>query len=287
MKNTDKIYGKRRFTLFDQLQKDRIAITLNLLGKNYERLTIVTGVVTENGTPYILIDIPTGFRETFQDNEKGKVLFDFMGKDKILYSFRAVVGRVAENDIWIEFPEFIERVQERKHYRIVPPPGTRIHFAMDAGEYEVNVVDLSLRGALISQSEAPRPQGGASVAKPSETTPKPPGFALRATPRSPHAIPPRASARGILAKASARFQKEVKLSDGEYIKDINLICEEKSLKLQIGIKQAQIRRMVKNSETGGYTYALQFIHIDMREKTELEDWIFKAQREFLRKRNLF
>ena len=237
MEDTGRIYGKKKFGLFDQLQKDRIAITLNLLGKNYERLTIVTGVVTENGIPYILIDIPTGFRETFQDDKKVRVLFDFMGKDKILYSFRTIVGRVAENDIWIEFPEFIERVQERKHYRIVPPPGTRIHFAMGAGEYEVNVVDLSLKGALISQSE--------------------------------------------------RFQKEVKLPDGEYVKNINLICEEKSLRLQIGIKKAQIRRIVKNSETGGYSYALQFIHIDMREKTELENWIFKAQREFLRKRNLF
>jgi hypothetical protein len=40
------------------------------------------------------------------------------------------------------------------------------------------------------------------VAKPSATAPKPPDFALRASPRSPLAIPPRASARGILAKAS-------------------------------------------------------------------------------------
>ena len=43
---------------------------------------------------------------------------------------------------------------------------------------------------------------GASVAKPSGAAPKPPDFALRAAPRSPLAIPPRASARGILAKAS-------------------------------------------------------------------------------------
>jgi hypothetical protein len=43
---------------------------------------------------------------------------------------------------------------------------------------------------------------GASVAKPSGTAPKPPDFALRATARSLLAIPPRASARGILAKAS-------------------------------------------------------------------------------------
>ena len=236
MEDKDRIYGKRRFAFFDQLQKDRIVITLNLLGKDYERLTIITGVVTENGNPYILIDIPDGFRETLKGDEKGTVLFDFIGKDKILYSFRTVVGRVTENDIWIEFPEFIERVQKRKHYRIVPPLGTRIHFAMDDRECEVSVVDLSLRGALISQSE--------------------------------------------------RFQKEVKLSNGEYIKNINLICEEKSLKLQIGIKKALIKRIVKNPATGRYSYALQFIDIDMRENSELEDWIYSAQREFLRKRNL-
>ena len=43
---------------------------------------------------------------------------------------------------------------------------------------------------------------GAPVVKPSGTAPKPPDFALGISPRSPLAIPPRASARGILAKAS-------------------------------------------------------------------------------------
>ena len=72
------------------------------------------------------------------------------------------------------------------------------------------------------------------MAKPSGTAPKPPGFppsvalllrrtgALRATPRSPLTIPPRASARGILAKASEAWRKRryktafiAKLSDAE------------------------------------------------------------------------
>jgi len=65
---------------------------------------------------------------------------------------------------------------------------------------------------------------GASVAKPSETAPKQldlvsteaqPAFALVATARSPIAIPPRASARGILAKASEsdkRFTKSLMMA---------------------------------------------------------------------------
>ena len=44
-------------------------------------------------------------------------------------------------------------------------------------------------------------QRGASVAKPSATPPKPPVFALQATPRSSVAIPLRVSTQGILAKA--------------------------------------------------------------------------------------
>jgi hypothetical protein len=141
MEDKDRIYGKRRFAFVDQLQNDWIVITLNLLGKDYERLTIVTGVVTENGTPYILVDIPDGFRETLKGDEKGTVLFDFIGKDKILYSFRTVVRRVTENHIWIEFPEFIESVQKRKHYRVVPPLGTRIYFAVDDRECALTLTE--------------------------------------------------------------------------------------------------------------------------------------------------
>jgi hypothetical protein len=62
-------------------------------------------------------------------------LFDFVGKDKILYSFRTVVGRINGDDIWMEFPEFIERVQRRKFYRIAPPIGTKIYFEVDSGKY--------------------------------------------------------------------------------------------------------------------------------------------------------
>jgi GNAT superfamily N-acetyltransferase len=60
---------------------------------------------------------------------------------------------------------------------------------------------------------------GASVVKPSGTPPKPPDFAHWATSRSPHAIPPRAPARGILAKAS-----EVRVMG--YLKDNEPTIEE-------------------------------------------------------------
>ena len=236
MEDTDRINGKKRFALFDQLQKDRVVVKLTLLGEEYERLTIITGVSTENGTPYVIIDIPTGFRETFQYDKKKKVLFDFVGKDKILYSFRTVVGRINENDIWMEFPEFIERVQRRRFYRIAPPVGTKIYFEVDFRKYEAGVVNLSEGGLLITQSE--------------------------------------------------QFQKEVKLSDGEYVKNINLICEEQRLRFQIGIKKGVIKRRAKNPNTSRYTYAIQFIGIEDREKKELQDWIFRVQREFLRKQSL-
>ena len=54
MGNLDKIIGKRRFEIFGELQKGRNVLKLIFLGKDYERLTIVTGVETENGIPYFL-----------------------------------------------------------------------------------------------------------------------------------------------------------------------------------------------------------------------------------------
>ena len=236
MEGTDRISGKRRFALFEQLQKDRIVVKLNWLGKDYERLTIVTGVVNENGVPYVTIDIPTGFREMFQHDNKKRVLFDFVGNDGILYSFRTGVDRINGNDIWIEFPEFVEKVQRRKFYRVAPPIGTKVNFEADFRKYEASVVNLSEGGVLITQNK--------------------------------------------------QFFKETKLSEGEYINNIKVICEEQCLRLKMGIKKGIIKRLIRNSNTGRYAYAIQFIDIEEREKNELKDWIFRVQREFLRKRNL-
>jgi hypothetical protein len=78
---------------------------------------------------------------------------------------------------------------------------------------------------------------GASVARPSGSAPKPPDFALRASPRSPLAIPLRASAQGILAKASEYFPST--LTTGK-------LDDRYELKSQIANRKLQIEKLATN-----------------------------------------
>jgi len=47
MEEFNKIQGTNRLEIFKQLQKDKTFIKMHLLGKDYDRLTIITGIRTE------------------------------------------------------------------------------------------------------------------------------------------------------------------------------------------------------------------------------------------------
>lgn len=151
MQNSERISGQRLFHLFDYLQKRRTILKINLLGRDYEGLTNVTGLETHNNIRYFLIDYPGGSREIFQPAEGSKVIFEFSGEDKLQHTFKSVIGKVAEDDIWIKFPEAIERIQRRNHFRVSPPIGSKVYHKIDNRRYEFNVLNVSHAGALINQ----------------------------------------------------------------------------------------------------------------------------------------
>lgn len=151
----DRIYGDKIIGLLELLKKERTVLKLNLLGKDYERLTIVTGLIDENESSYFLIDYPGGFREILDDfgpdeAHEQRVVFEFIGSDKIPFAFRTVLDQVQGRDIRVKTPEYIERIQRRRHFRIEPPMDTKILFLRDTKKLENSVLNLSLGGALIS-----------------------------------------------------------------------------------------------------------------------------------------
>lgn len=151
----DRIYGDKIIGLLELLKKERTVLKLNLLGKDYERLTIVTGLMVENKSSYFLIDYPRGFKEVLEDSgpddiHEQRMAFEYIGSDKIPFAFRTVLDRIQGRNIWVKIPEFIERIQRRKHFRIEPPIDTKILFIRDTKKHENSVLNLSLGGALIS-----------------------------------------------------------------------------------------------------------------------------------------
>ncbi len=149
MHNAQKISGNKAVTLLEQTQQDRIVVTMYLLGKNYERLTIITQIYTKDGITQLAIDKPGDFDKLVKNLEERKLRFEFTGKDKLHYLFRTLGGEVGGNEIFVPFPEFIERIQRRQQYRLEPPVGTRMHFVRSLDRHEMTILNVSEGGALI------------------------------------------------------------------------------------------------------------------------------------------
>ena len=94
------------------------------------------------------------------------------------------------------------------------------------------------------------------------------------------------SERGVLLSQNGRSQKDLHLYKDESISDLHLKCSDKSLKLELDIDKAVILRVENKAEVNRLIYALRFVEMDKKAKNKLGDWIYRCQREFIRRRNL-
>ncbi len=158
MEEPEKIRGKARSAIFEELYRDRITLKVIMLGTDYERLTIVTGIMNQDGIPYFRMDTPRDFRGVLKDNLR--LYFEFTGRDRLLYSFRTSDWGMFFDEIWIKFPRVIERIQRRSHFRLGAPMGAKINFKVGKKEHGISVVDVSLGGALLSEKSGQRRGAG-------------------------------------------------------------------------------------------------------------------------------
>ena len=144
-----RIQGDRGLAIFRQLQKERIPMRIHVLGRGYERLTIVTGVENRNGRRFVLVDLPGRFESEVPESAGARVQLEFGDAGHIPHSCRTVVDHVEGNDLWLLLPEAIERVQRRRHFRVEPPQGTRIVLPFEGRDVELPVLNISLGGGLV------------------------------------------------------------------------------------------------------------------------------------------
>ena len=161
MEDIEKVYGEYRFALLQDLLTGRTPVNFKIEGTEFEKLTFVTGFKQVKTTPYLLVDRfkgLSGARSLRRD-----VLLNFTGGDKIQYSFRSCIHEITQHDIWLEFPEFIERIQRRKHFRVATPLGTRVLLPKNEKTYEGHAVNLSMMGVLFKETERSEGQSGWNV----------------------------------------------------------------------------------------------------------------------------
>ena len=126
-------------------------MSFKIEGTEFEKLTFITGFRQVKTTSYLLVDRFKGLSGAI--STRRGVLLNFTGNDKIQYSFRTSIHEIAERDIWLEFPEFIERIQRRKHFRVVTPLGTKVFVPKNEKTYEGHAVNLSMVGVLFKEAE--------------------------------------------------------------------------------------------------------------------------------------
>lgn len=161
MEAGERIQGIDRVDLLMQLKKDKTLVKMKLSGKDYEQLTMITGVRTAGKHPVFLIDLPFGFKQAVSAVDIWNINFEFVASDGVQYKFKTSGGKITGSGVRINLPNFIERLQRRKDFRLDFNPGTEIRFEQDGFKYELGVINLSMGGVLAT---LPIPFKGIQVA---------------------------------------------------------------------------------------------------------------------------
>ena len=148
MTGTERIQGKKLIRVMEQIQHEKIMLSMRLVGQNYERLTMITRIPKDKKASFFAIDPPRDFRNTVSKLGTWEIHFNFKGSDNLEYIFTTLGGKFSDNETQINFPDYIERLQRRRYFRLSVPTGTKLFFESDQVRREISLMNISMRGAL-------------------------------------------------------------------------------------------------------------------------------------------
>ncbi len=147
MSDPGKIEGRKRDDLFDSLIASRTIISVFVVGTDFQRLTCITDVEQTKEGKRLVVDCPEGFSRAMAKTERLDLRFNFNGSDQLEYIFSTSGGTVYGRALKVPFPEYVERLQRRKNFRIDTRPGTRMFFSSRKVEGQIDLINISLGGA--------------------------------------------------------------------------------------------------------------------------------------------
>ncbi len=147
MPDPGKIQGGKLVTLFEELIATRTIISMQVAGKDFQRLTCITAIERGADGNHLLVDRPDGFDQAVSDDEPVQLRFNFNGADHLEHLFETH-GLVANGaDLKIPFPDHVERLQRRRNFRIDTLPGTKLLFTCGKIQGQIDLINVSLGGA--------------------------------------------------------------------------------------------------------------------------------------------
>jgi hypothetical protein len=143
-----KIQGQKLDLLFDELIAKRTIISVYVVGTGFERLTCIMATEQDPAGKFLLIDQPNEFSEAAGQPQQWNLRFNFNGPDQLEYVFCTRTGQYAGRNLKVPFPEYVERLQRRKDFRIITLPGTKMIFNAKKLKGVIDLINISLGGAF-------------------------------------------------------------------------------------------------------------------------------------------
>jgi c-di-GMP-binding flagellar brake protein YcgR len=143
-----KIEGPKLDTLFESLIADKTIISMHVAGTDFQKLTCITAVERTPDGNRLLVDCPEGFSRAIANIETLDLRFNFNGDDHLEYIFHTSGGSLNGGEVKVPFPDYVERLQRRKNFRIDTIPGTRLFISSGKLEGRIDLINISLGGAF-------------------------------------------------------------------------------------------------------------------------------------------
>lgn len=148
MSDPGKIVGRKLDALFDALIVEKTIISMHVVGTDFQRLTCIIAVEQGSDGNQLVVDCPEGFSEAASPNNTLNIRFTFNGRDHLEYIFGTTGGVRRGRELKLPFPDYVERLQRRKNFRIDTLPGTRLLFSIGKMGGRIDLINISLGGAF-------------------------------------------------------------------------------------------------------------------------------------------
>ncbi len=148
MTDPGKLYGQKAAEVLHYLVDQRVIISMYLVDKQFERLTCINEVSDNPDAQYLLVDLPDGFKQAAPTADSVHLRFTFNGPDRLEYFFSTRGGSYSGKSLKVPFPEFVERIQRRKNFRMETPVGAQMLINLGKTKVILGLVNISMGGAL-------------------------------------------------------------------------------------------------------------------------------------------
>ncbi len=147
MGNAVKIEGQKLLELFKEIVEKKVIVSMVVVGADVELLTCVTELSESPAGNHLFVDPPRDFKEITATKKVTGLRFSFNGPDQVEYIFSVHDCELKNQYLKVPFPEYAERMQRRRNFRVDTLTDSEMHFRMKKIEGIIHMINVSEGGA--------------------------------------------------------------------------------------------------------------------------------------------